>query len=113
MATTTELRPPPDYLRPGLVEQRPEGVARPPCDDGARLPDHGIGLTTLVERPSRGIADLSREELEAGAARLREKLRRYRPRVVCFNGKAIYEVFAGRRCALGLQPERARSEERR
>src|SRR3972149_389287 len=50
--------------------------------DDARLPGYGIGLTNLVERPSRGIADLSREEMEAGAARLRDKLRHYRPRVV-------------------------------
>ena len=76
------------------------------CDDDARLPGYGIGLTNLVERASRGIADLSRAEMWAGAERLREKLRRYRPRVVCFNGKAIYEVFSGRRCRLGLQPER-------
>src|SRR3990172_5648405 len=40
------------------------------CDDDARLPDYGIGLTNLVDRPSRGIADLSREEMETGAARL-------------------------------------------
>jgi TDG/mug DNA glycosylase family protein len=76
------------------------------ADDDARLIDYNIGLTNLVQRPSRGNADLSREEMRAGAARLREKLRRYRPRVVCFNGKAIYDVFAGHRCALGLQPER-------
>ena len=76
------------------------------CDDDARLPGYGIGLTNLVERASRGIADLSRAEMRAGAERLREKLRRYRPRVVCFNGKAIAEAFLERRCALGLQPER-------
>ena len=75
-------------------------------EDDWRTPEYGIGLTNLVDRPSRGSAELSREELEAGAARLREKLGRYRPRVVCFNGKLIYEVFAGRRCQLGLQPER-------
>jgi hypothetical protein len=26
--------------------------------------------------------------------------------VVCFNGKRIYEVFAGHRCAFGLQDDR-------
>lgn len=76
------------------------------CDDDARLRGYGIGLTNLVERASRGIADLSRAEMQAGAERLREKLRRYRPRVVCFNGKAIYDVFAGHQCQLGLQPGR-------
>jgi TDG/mug DNA glycosylase family protein len=74
--------------------------------DDARVLEFGIGLTNLVQRSSRGLHELSREELLAGAERLRAKLRRYRPRVVCFNGKAIAEAFLGRRCDLGLQPER-------
>ena len=76
-------------------------------EDDARTLEFGIGLTNLVDRPSRGLADLTRSEMEAGAGPLREKLRRCGPRVVCFNGKAIYEAFAGRRCRFGLQPERA------
>jgi TDG/mug DNA glycosylase family protein len=73
--------------------------------DDARCPEFGIGLTNLVDRASRGIDDLSREEMRAGADGLRAKLRRYKPRVVCFNGKAIYEAFADKRCELGVQPE--------
>jgi TDG/mug DNA glycosylase family protein len=76
-------------------------------EDDWRMPEQGIGLTNLVERPSRGIDELTRDEMRAGASVLRDKLRRYRPRVVCFNGKAIYEAFAGHRAAVGLQPERA------
>lgn len=76
-------------------------------EDDWRAPEFGIGLTNLVERWSAAMSDLSLEELRAGAERLRENLRRVRPRLVCFNGKGIYEVFAGRRCAYGLQPERA------
>src|SRR3990172_4574891 len=136
MPAATKLRPLPDSLRPGLdvvfvginpgLASAAQGhhyagrtnhfwpllyeasfVPEPlTYKDDWRAPEFGIGLTNLVDRPSRGIDDLSREEMKAGAARLREKLRRYRPRVVCFNGKAIYEAFAGRRCALGLQPER-------
>jgi TDG/mug DNA glycosylase family protein len=74
--------------------------------DDARMPQFDIGLTNLVDRPSRGIDDLSKAEMLAGAARLREKLLRVRPRVIAFNGKAIAETFLGHRCALGLQPER-------
>src|SRR3990172_4529088 len=137
MPAATKLRPLPDYLRPGLdvifVGINPglasarrghhyaggtnhfwpllheAGFVPEPVtyEDDARMPEFGIGLTNLVDRPSRGIDDLSREEMLAGAARLRDKLRRYRPRVVCFNGKAIYEAFSGRRCQFGLQPERA------
>jgi TDG/mug DNA glycosylase family protein len=74
--------------------------------DDVRIRDFGIGLTNLVDRPSRGQHELSKEEMAAGAERLRAKLRRYRPRVIAFNGKAMAELFLGRRCALGLQPER-------
>lgn len=76
-------------------------------EDDWRAPEFGIGLTNLVARWSPSMSDLSMEELRRGAERLRRHLRRFRPRVVCFNGKGIYEVFAGRRCGYGLQPERA------
>ena len=76
------------------------------ADDG-RVLEFNIGLTNLVERETRGSSELSREELRAGADRVREKLRRFRPRVVCFNGKLIYEVFSGGRCELGRQNELA------
>ena len=39
----------------------------------------------------------------AGAAELRSKLTPLRPRMVCFNGKGIYEVFSGKPCEVGLQ----------
>lgn len=75
------------------------------ADDDARVLEWNVGLTNMVARPSPGIADLTMDELRGGAVRLRSKLLRYRPRVVCFNGKKIYEVFAGRPTALGRQPE--------
>jgi TDG/mug DNA glycosylase family protein len=74
--------------------------------DDARTLEWGIGLTNMVDRASASVSDLSLDELRAGAKRLRTKLERYAPRVVCFNGKRIYEVFAGRACGFGLQPER-------
>jgi TDG/mug DNA glycosylase family protein len=75
-------------------------------EDDLRTPEFGIGLTNLVARASPTMDDLSLEEMREGAARLREKILRYQPRIVCFNGKRIFEVFAGRRCRLGLQAER-------
>ncbi len=72
----------------------------------ARVLQWRTGLTNMVDRPSPSISDLSLDELRAGAAALRRKLLARKPRVVCFNGKRIYEVFAGHRCDLGLQPER-------
>lgn len=75
-------------------------------EDDWRAPDFGIGLTNLVARWSPTMSDLSPAELRDGAGRLRRALLHIRPRIVCFNGKGIYEVFSGRRCAYGLQAER-------
>lgn len=74
-------------------------------EDDARVLEWNIGLTNMVDRASPSISDLSLDELRAGAARLRVKLLKYRPRAVCFNGKRIYEIFAGHPAALGAQPE--------
>lgn len=73
--------------------------------DDARVLEWGIGLTNMVARSSPGLADLSLDELRAGARSLRRKLLRYRPALACFNGKRIYEVFAGHPCEMGLQQE--------
>jgi TDG/mug DNA glycosylase family protein len=76
-------------------------------DDDARINDYGIGLTDLVKRPTVSVSDLTRDEMRAAVAPLRRKLLRAAPRVVAFNGKAQYEVFAGRRnVTFGVQPER-------
>jgi TDG/mug DNA glycosylase family protein len=71
-----------------------------------RVLEYGIGLTNLVDRTSRSSSDLTRDEMRAGAEVLREKLLRFRPKVVCFNGMGIYEAFSGRKkLTLGLQEE--------
>lgn len=67
---------------------------------------YGVGLTNLVNRPSRGMDNLSHQEMMDGAELLRAKLRRYRPRVVAFNGKLISEVFLLHKVAFGVQPAR-------
>jgi TDG/mug DNA glycosylase family protein len=73
--------------------------------DDARVLEWNIGLTNMVARASKSITDLSLQEMREGAALLREKLLRFRPRLVAFNGKRIYEVFAGHPSTFGLQAE--------
>ena len=75
-------------------------------EDEVRVLEWGIGLTNMVARPSAGIADLTMEELLEGARSLRRRLLRNRAGIVCFNGKRIYEIFAGHPCQLGRQEER-------
>jgi TDG/mug DNA glycosylase family protein len=70
-----------------------------------RVLEWNVGLTNMVERASPSVSDLSLDEMRAGAAKLRRKMERFRPRVVCFNGKRIFEVYCGQQCAFGIQPE--------
>lgn len=74
-------------------------------NDDRRIVEFGIGLTDLVKRASKGIDDLTREEFAEGRVLLAQKLEEYRPRLVAFNGKMVYEKFSGRQCTLGVQDE--------
>jgi TDG/mug DNA glycosylase family protein len=68
-----------------------------------RILEFGIGLTDLVKRPTPSSADLSPGEARAGVAELRTKLITYAPRVVCFNGKGVYEWYTNRAVDVGPQ----------
>ncbi|KJR79849.1 TDG/mug DNA glucosyllase family protein [Sporothrix schenckii 1099-18] len=50
-----------------------------------------LGLTNIVARPSRNGAELKPAELDAGVAILEAKARRWRPEVMCFVGKGIWD----------------------
>jgi TDG/mug DNA glycosylase family protein len=56
----------------------------------------GYGLTNIVERPTPGAVDITREEYAAGREALSRKIVRYRPRVVCYVGKGVYEEYRKR-----------------
>jgi double-stranded uracil-DNA glycosylase len=71
--------------------------------DDCRLTEFGIGLTDIVKRCSGSASDISREEYQLGVPKLREKLESAAPRVVAFNGKGVWQHFAGRRAELGPQ----------
>ena len=76
-----------------------------PEEDG-ELPRYGIGMTNVVDRPSRGAADLSPEELRAGAARVARLVAEYEPRVVAVVGLGAFRTgFERPKAALGIQPE--------
>lgn len=54
----------------------------------------GIGFTDVVKRPTTKANELQSEEFRVGAKRLRHKLQRYRPRMVCFHGMTGFRPFA-------------------
>lgn len=64
-------------------------------EEGALLLDRGIGFTNIVPRPTRRADELSRAEIRAGAAALREKLDLLRPRAVAYTGIGVYQWLRG------------------
>lgn len=70
------------------------------------LLERGYGLTNLVKEATATAEELSAEALRTGAARLRRKLRRHRPRCIAFLGVTAYRIaFAQPRAQLGPQPD--------
>jgi TDG/mug DNA glycosylase family protein len=77
-----------------------------PDEDGL-LPALGLGITNVVDRPTRAAAELADDELRAGFATLEALVTRERPGVLAMVGLGAWRVVSGRRAAAGgLQPER-------
>jgi double-stranded uracil-DNA glycosylase len=68
-------------------------------DRQAELPALGLGITNLVARSTASAAELSADELRAGAERLEGLARRCRPRFVAFLGLTTYRTAFGRHAA--------------
>ncbi|ETS81962.1 hypothetical protein PFICI_06964 [Pestalotiopsis fici W106-1] len=70
------------------------GITPVPCraeEDGTLPERFALGNTNIVARPSRNGAELSRAEMDEGVAVLEDKIRKWRPEVVCIVGKSIWE----------------------
>src|SRR3954449_3245930 len=65
-------------------------------DEDADLPSLGIGVTNVVDRPTRAAAELSDDELREGAAALADLVERIRPGVVAIVGLGAYRVGFGK-----------------
>ena len=72
-----------------------------------RLLEYGLGITNICARPSRSAAELTREELAAGAKSLERKVRRLEPRAVVLVGLTIHQQIFGRAATpgAGAKPE--------
>lgn len=76
-----------------------------PYEDRTLL-DRKLGVTNLVARTTANAAELSPEELAAGAKKLRAKIKKRRPRVVAFLGLDAFRTgFGVKKASLGRQPE--------
>ena len=57
--------------------------------EAARLPEEGLGLVSLVGRPTRLASELRASELRAGAVALTVEVERWRPRLVALLGLTL------------------------
>lgn len=75
-------------------------------EEDRELPRYGLGVTNLVDRPSRAAAELAPGELRAGAEALTDLVIRYRPGVVAVLGITAWRMAFGRpRATLGRQDD--------
>jgi TDG/mug DNA glycosylase family protein len=75
-------------------------------EEDSTLPRYGVGITNIAARPTRAAAELSDDELRAGAVELQRLVAETQPRLVAFLGLAAYRTAFGRpKAAIGRQPE--------
>ena len=68
------------------------------------LPRFGLGLTNLVARGTASAAELSTAEISAGARKLEEKIRRFRPERLAVLGVGAYQLaFDKKKVRVGRQ----------
>ncbi|RZU31910.1 G/U mismatch-specific DNA glycosylase [Blastococcus saxobsidens] len=76
-------------------------------EEDRELLRYGLGVTNLVDRPTRTAAELSADELRAGAEALTALVTTYRPRVLAVLGITAWrEAFGRPKAVAGPQPER-------
>ncbi|MFJ5762776.1 G/U mismatch-specific DNA glycosylase [Neobacillus sp. NPDC093182] len=65
-----------------------------PAED-AKLLDLGMGLTNIVARPTKAADEITSKEYKEGKDILRKKIENFKPQVVCFVGKGVYQKYSG------------------
>src|SRR5256885_13755900 len=73
-------------------------------DEDASVVEYGLGITNVVDRPTRGAAELSASEMREGMRALAVLAERHEPRVVAVVGVMAWRVgFERPGAGLGLQ----------
>lgn len=67
-----------------------------PSEDSSLL-DLGYGFTNIVSRPTKGANEITKEEYIEGRKELIEKIIEFKPKVVCFVGKGVYQEYRQQR----------------
>lgn len=75
-------------------------------EENSQLLELGFGLTNIVARPTKEAVEISKDEYQIGAEKLKKKISRYQPQAVCFVGKGVYQQYSKKRnIPWGEQPE--------
>lgn len=53
----------------------------------------GYGFTNIVQRPTKAADEITKEEYIEGREILKKKVERFKPKVVCFVGKGVYQEY--------------------
>ncbi|MBM7655007.1 mismatch-specific DNA-glycosylase [Neobacillus cucumis] len=67
--------------------------------EDAQLLEMGYGFTNIVARPTKAADEITKEEYKEGREILKGKIERFKPKVVCFVGKGVYQEYSGRKSA--------------
>ncbi|MBS4194247.1 G/U mismatch-specific DNA glycosylase [Lederbergia citri] len=67
-----------------------------PTEDD-KLLDLGYGFTNIVARPTKNAQEISSDEYRLGREQLKTKISTYKPKIVCFVGKGVYQEYSSRR----------------
>lgn len=62
-------------------------------EDG-KLLKLGFGFTNIVARPTKAADEITKEEYTEGKGILKRKIEQYKPKVVCFVGKGVYQEYS-------------------
>jgi hypothetical protein len=55
-----------------------------------------MGLMNMIQKPNiKSCQELSSEEIKEAQDSLNKRIKHYRPKIVAFNGKTIYEIYTG------------------
>lgn len=65
-----------------------------PQEDYALL-ELGYGFTNIVSRPTKAADEITKEEYKEGREELKRKIVAYKPKIVCFVGKGVYQQYSG------------------
>lgn len=66
-------------------------------EEDYKLLDIGFGMTNIVARPTKAADEITKEEYQTGRELLKQKITDYKPKIVCFVGKGVYQEYGEKR----------------